>query len=70
VRAREGRTRHTVIVAMTASTSPGEREQCLAAGMDDFVTKPVQTGTLQVLLDRWLGGRTSAAVAATPPLPI
>jgi len=65
VRAREGRTRHTVIVAMTASTSAGEREQCLAAGMDDFVTKPVQTGTLQVLLDRWLG-RTSAEPVAVP----
>ena len=69
VRAREGGTRHTVIVAMTASTSPGEREQCLAAGMDDFVTKPVQTGTLQALLDRWLAGRVGES-AATSALPI
>jgi PAS domain S-box-containing protein len=68
VRAREGSARHTVIIAMTASTSAGEREQCLAAGMDDFVTKPVQTGTLQVLLDRWLGGRPTAAPVAPPPL--
>jgi PAS domain S-box-containing protein len=70
VRAREGATRHTVIVAMTASTSPGEREQCLAAGMDDFITKPVQTGTLQVLLDRWLAGRVGVAPAAPSALSI
>jgi PAS domain S-box-containing protein len=45
--------RHTPIVALTANAMLGERERCLRAGMDDFVSKPIPFGALEGLLRRW-----------------
>ncbi|MGE5231146.1 MAG: response regulator, partial [Deltaproteobacteria bacterium] len=42
------------IVALTADTSEGARERCLAAGMDDLVPKPLDRGRLRAVLRRWL----------------
>jgi two-component system sensor histidine kinase/response regulator len=42
------------IIAMTANSMQGDREKCLAVGMDDFISKPVNPSKLQEALTRWL----------------
>ncbi len=54
IRSREGAERHTPIIAMTAGVLTEDRERALAAGMDDYVTKPVSTEELEAVLLRWI----------------
>jgi CheY-like chemotaxis protein len=46
---------HTPIIAMAPSIVPGDRERCLAAGMDDYIAKPIRRDTVNASLSRWLG---------------
>ena len=60
IREREGAGPRLPVIAMTAAAVEGERERCLAAGMDDFLTKPVDPGALTAVLATWLDGAPAA----------
>jgi len=65
IRQLEGSGRHTPIIAMTASVMQGQQERCRAAGMDDFLGKPIDLPRLQAALARWIEPLAPAA----PPRP-
>jgi PAS domain S-box-containing protein len=52
IRRLEGEDRHTPIIALTAHTMQGDRDKCLASGMDDYVAKPFRLAAVTALLDR------------------
>jgi signal transduction histidine kinase/CheY-like chemotaxis protein/HAMP domain-containing protein len=55
IRSREKGDERLTIVAMTAHAMKGDRERCLAAGMDDYLPKPLRPSELDAALERWLG---------------
>jgi PAS domain S-box-containing protein len=61
--------RHTPIAAMTAHAMAGDRECCLAVGMDDYLSKPLQKDELLALLERISAGRKPTGAAAPPSAP-
>jgi PAS domain S-box-containing protein len=67
-----GQGKKAIIIAMTAHAMSGSREKCLAAGMDDFISKPVAPEKLAEVLQKWLDGGDNHApqvfMPAGPPL--
>lgn len=57
----------TPIVAMTANAMPGDREACLAAGMDDYIAKPVKLEALKITLSHWLAESKSLLIGTGMP---
>jgi CheY-like chemotaxis protein/HPt (histidine-containing phosphotransfer) domain-containing protein/anti-sigma regulatory factor (Ser/Thr protein kinase) len=67
IRTREGKRRHTPIIAMTADAMQGDRERCIGAGMDDYVSKPVKMDDLRRALEHALAKAPSAAAPESAP---
>jgi CheY-like chemotaxis protein len=59
IRARETGTR-TPIIAVTARALSGDRDRCLVAGMDDYLTKPIRQEALRAMVERWARATTTA----------
>jgi two-component system sensor histidine kinase/response regulator len=67
IRRSEGTTRHTPIIAMTAAAMDGDREACLLAGMDDYITKPVRPNAIAAVLERWIARPTFDEAPSSRP---
>jgi CheY-like chemotaxis protein len=55
---------HLPIIALTANTAPGERQRCIDAGASEYVSKPVETADLLLILGEWLPTTPSAEQVA------
>ena len=67
IRRREGAERHTPVIALTADAMKGMRERCLAAGMDDYLSKPFTTAQLGAVIDKWINAAPAHAPAPEAP---
>ena len=63
------RNHHIPIIAMTAHALQGDKERCLEAGMDDYVTKPVSPAALTAALERWLPQEPASTPAGAARAP-
>ena len=58
-----GTNRHQIVIALTAHAMKGDRERCLASGMDEYLSKPIRPRELDEILDRYLALRTRSSDA-------
>lgn len=56
IRMNDNGNKHVSIIAMTGNALEGDREKCINAGMDDYVSKPIRLSTLKSTLKKWLPG--------------
>jgi len=69
IRRRHAHDRHVPVIAMTAKAIQGDRERCLKAGMDDYISKPVRMEDLEAALARWVPGNEGVVPAGPEDLP-
>ena len=60
IRTLEGSAGKTLVIAMTANALLGDREKCIASGMDDYLSKPVTQVALETVLEKWESFKTAA----------
>ena len=77
IRSEEGAGSHIPIIALTANALPEEEDLCRAAGMDDYLAKPVRLPQLSAMMSKWIQAPTAdklaapaSGSAALPPLPV
>ncbi len=70
IRQREGNRRHTIIIALTASAMKEDLELAMAAGMDDFLSKPVRKEELDETLTQWTHSAVDRTFALPTPAPL
>ena len=66
IRRSENGGRRTPIIAMTAHSMIADRDRCLAAGMDDYISKPVRMPVLEATLTRWVPATSSPSPQSSP----
>jgi CheY-like chemotaxis protein len=66
IREREGNSHHIPIIALTACAMVGDRERCLAAGMDDYLSKPFRIDEFVARVRKWAGEKSDPALAGEP----
>ncbi|MGI9145103.1 MAG: Hpt domain-containing protein [Chloroflexota bacterium] len=62
--------RHIPIIALTANAQEADRNSCLLAGMDDYISKPLDLDDLARRLRRWMAGIHTSAVLEPPAVPL
>jgi len=62
IRRLEGTSRHTTICALTAHAMAGDRERCIDAGMDDYISKPLTVGILHNKIEHWIYSKQTDAI--------
>jgi len=70
IRTRERGTSHVTIIALTADAMKGAEQQCREAGMDDYLTKPLDRMRLGQTIDRHLSGGPSPQLSAAADVPV
>jgi PAS domain S-box-containing protein len=68
IRQHERPDQHIPIIAMTAGALAEDKQRCLAAGMDDYLTKPIDPAELRAALGRWAGAAAASSAPARPLL--
>ena len=58
IRTIEQNKKRTTIIALTANAMEGDRERCLKAGMDDYLSKPIKKQDIDMMLERWLSSES------------
>lgn len=61
---------HIPIIAMTANVMKGDRDDCLAAGMDDYISKPIRPETMYELLHKWIENKAADSSSSTDASPL